>query len=145
MTDISDKSIAEILLSGAHSGLLSRALDGHAPSAGGRAAGADGAAGAIADASMEQGSAKDLGGGGQRGGKFGAGRGDRLFYFQWAATDVVRSARLSGGRPTVSILTCQSDLNRSWQVNEKAKAGLKSKGRALNFIPIGETDEAEHK
>jgi hypothetical protein len=74
---------------------------------------------------------------------FGAGLGDRFTFNE--PPHVVRSARLSGGRPTVSILTCQSDLNRSWQVNEKAKAGLKSKGRALNFIPIGETDEAEHK
>jgi hypothetical protein len=37
------------------------------------AAGADGAAGAMADAALEQGAAEDVGGGGERCGKLGAG------------------------------------------------------------------------
>jgi hypothetical protein len=36
------------------------------------ALGAGGAAGAVADAAVEQGAAEDLGGGGERGGEFGA-------------------------------------------------------------------------
>ena len=37
------------------------------------AAGADGAAGAMADATAEQGATEDLGGGGKSGGEFGSG------------------------------------------------------------------------
>ena len=43
--------------------------------------GAGGAAGAVADGAVEQGAAEDLGGGGERGGEFGAGIGDlRLLH-----------------------------------------------------------------
>src|ERR1019366_1327384 len=43
-------------------------------------AGADGTAGAMADAAVEQGAAQDLGGGGQGGGQLGAGFGDGYVF-----------------------------------------------------------------
>jgi hypothetical protein len=44
------------------------------------ALGTRGAAGAVADAAVEQGAAEDLGGGGERGGEFGAGLGDGFIF-----------------------------------------------------------------
>ena len=56
--------------------------DGQNPDQVAGSAGADGTAGAMADAAMEQGAAEDLGGGGQCGGEFGAGFGGyRVFHF----------------------------------------------------------------
>src|SRR5215469_9695797 len=44
------------------------------------ALGTGGAAGAVADRAVEQGAAEDLGGGGERGGEFGAGLGDGFMF-----------------------------------------------------------------
>ena len=52
--------------------------DGQNPDEVAFAAGADGATGAMADAAVEQGTAEDLGSGGEGGGEFGAGNDDRL-------------------------------------------------------------------
>jgi hypothetical protein len=65
---------AELL--GASAGIA----DGQDPDPVAGSAGADGTAGAMADAAMEQGAAEDLGGGGQGGGEFGAGFGDRHVF-----------------------------------------------------------------
>ena len=54
--------------------------DGQDPDQVAGPAGADGTAGAMADAAMEQGSAEDLGGGGHSGGEFSAGFGDRCMF-----------------------------------------------------------------
>ena len=54
--------------------------DGQNPDQVAGSAGADGAAGAMADAAVEQGAALDLGGGGQCSGEFGAGFGDRRVF-----------------------------------------------------------------
>src|ERR1039458_9762443 len=65
---------AELL--GASAGIA----DGQDPDQVAGSAGADGAAGAMPDAAMEQGAAENLGGGGQSGGEFGAGFGDRRVF-----------------------------------------------------------------
>ena len=54
--------------------------DGQDPDGMAGALGAGGAAGAVANAAVEQGAAEDLGGGGERGGEFGAGFGDQLMF-----------------------------------------------------------------
>ena len=52
--------------------------DGQHPDEVAGSAGTDGAAGAMADAAVEQGAAEDFGGGGEGGGELGAGGGDGL-------------------------------------------------------------------
>src|SRR5580693_8212881 len=59
-------------------GAAPRITDGQDPDAVALAAGADGTAGGMTDGAMEQGSAEDLGSGGQSGGEFGAGLMDRF-------------------------------------------------------------------
>ena len=61
-------------LSGAPAGIA----DGQYPDKMALTSGTDGAAGAMADAAMEQGAAEDLGGGGEGCGELGAGFDDRL-------------------------------------------------------------------
>jgi hypothetical protein len=55
--------------------------DGEDPDQVAGAAGADGTAGAMADAAVEEGAAEDLGGGGQGGGESGAGLGDGVLIY----------------------------------------------------------------
>ena len=57
--------------------------DGQDPDQMAGSAGADGTAGAMADAAMEQGAAEDFGGGGQGGGEFGAGCGDGYVFHSY--------------------------------------------------------------
>src|SRR5215471_13251486 len=62
-------------------GTAARIGDGQDPDGMAVALGAGGAAGAVADSAVEQGAAEDLGGGGERGGEFGAGHGNlRLLH-----------------------------------------------------------------
>ena len=63
-------------LSGATAGIA----DSQNPDGMAGAFGANSAAGAVADSAVEQGAAEDLGGGGERGGEFGAGIGDPCVF-----------------------------------------------------------------
>ena len=58
-------------------GTAARIADGQDPDGMAATVGAHRAARAVTDAAVEQGAAKDVGGGGERGGEFGAGIGDQ--------------------------------------------------------------------
>src|SRR5437667_10631183 len=67
------------------------------------AAGTDGAAGAMADAALEQGAAEDVGGGGEGGGELGEGLVCTFHLYTYIATvDRVRKVAPSGTISTLS-------------------------------------------